>query len=404
MSGAGSLEALRLPPIYAITDRAAAGGLSHVEICRRLLDVGVRCLQVREKELPDRRLLEEVEECGRLARGAGAILIVNDRADVARLAGAGVHVGDDDLPLQAASRLRIPGTLLGVSTHSLEAAEDAFSRPEPDYVAFGPVFASGTKTGRAARGLSELARVARAGGGSGGSARRKPLVAVGGIGAENVASVLDAGADSAAMVAALLRDGKIEENARAVLDAARRRLRPGRIYLVGFMASGKTTVGRRLAQRLGVPFVDLDSEIERTSGRTVRALFESEGEAAFRERESEFLAATEALPDVVVATGGGSYVLDENRARISRLGGAVFLDVAPPVLLERLAGKTDRPLFRGPEQAAALWAAREPFYRMADVSVTLQRETVEEATDRILMALDARSPAGEPRRIVERMY
>lgn len=395
----------RLPPIYAITDRAAAGGLSHVEISRRLLAVGIRCLQIREKDLPDRRLLEEVEECASLARGAGAILIVNDRADIARLAGAGLHLGGEDLPPEAASPLRIPGTLLGVSTHSFEEARDAFARSEPDYVAFGPVFESGTKTARRARGLAELARVATIGKEAGGGGRTtKPLVAVGGIEAASVASVLDAGADSAAMVAALLRDGKIEENARTVLDAARRRLKPGRIYLVGFMASGKTTVGRRVAERLGIPFVDLDSEMERTSGKTVRALFESEGEAAFRAMEFEFLAATEALPDAVVATGGGSYVLDDHRSRISRLGEAVFLDVALPVLLDRLSGKMDRPLFRGPDQAAALWAAREPFYRMAGVSVALQRETVEEVSDRILTALDARSRAWEPRRIVEPMY
>jgi MoxR-like ATPase len=85
--------------------------------------------------------------------------------------------------------------------------------------------------------------------------RRKPLVAVGGITADNLESVLDAGADSVAMIAGLLRGGAIEENTRRVLDRIRRRRPPGRIYLVGFMGCGKTAIGRRLAARLGVPFV-----------------------------------------------------------------------------------------------------------------------------------------------------
>jgi shikimate kinase len=364
--------------------------LSHPTIARRLLGVGVRCLQVREKELPDRRLLDEVEECAALAGAAGATLLVNDRVDVARLAGVGVHLGGDDLPPEAAAALRIPGAWLGVSTHSLEEARAAFGRPEPGglaYVAFGPVFASGTKTARDARGLEELGRVAAA------PERRTPLVAIGGIGPETVASVLDAGADAAAAIAAFYREGRIEENARAMLDAARRRERPGRVYLVGFMGSGKTTIGRRVADRLGVPFVDLDTEIERTSGKTIRALFEAEGEAAFREREAAFLGATEALPDAIVATGGGCYVRDDNRARIARLGAAVFLDVGLPVLLSRLSRKSDRPLFRGPEQAAALWAERSPFYRMGSLPVNLQDASIEESADRVLMALDERFPS-----------
>jgi thiamine-phosphate diphosphorylase len=392
VSLAGVLPTARaLPPVYAITDRAAAGGLSHAEIARRLFGVGVRLLQVREKEMPDRLLIEEVEECGRLAREAGAILVVNDRADVARLAGTGVHVGDEDLPAVDAARLTMPGALLGVSTHSLEEARAAFAAPEPDYVAFGPVLASSTKTVREARGLDALAQVASLPG------RAKPLVAIGGIEAADVGRVLQAGADCVAAVSAFCRGGRIEENARAFLDAARRARRPGRVYLIGFMACGKTTVGRRVAERLDVPFVDLDEEIERTSGKTIRALFEAEGEAAFREREAAFLAATEALPYAVVATGGGCYVRDDNRQRISRLGTAVLLDVELPVLLARLSGKTDRPLFRGGEQAAALWAERLPFYRMGSVTVKPGDGSVEESADRVLIALDARvrpAPAG----------
>src|SRR5262249_53783248 len=115
-------------------------------------------------------------------------------------------------------------------------------------------------------------------------------------------------------------------------------------------------------------------------------------EAAFREREAALLAGTAALPAAVVATGGGTYAAEANRRTIQGLGTAVFLDVPLPALLARLSGKTDRPLFPGPEQAERLFAERVPFYRMDTIPVTLDaRETVEEAADRVLIALDSRS-------------
>jgi thiamine-phosphate diphosphorylase len=371
-----------LPAIYAITDRAVSGVDSHVEIARRLFSVGIRLLQVREKTRTDRELLAETDEVSRLGRELDATVLVNDRVDVALLSGTGVHLGDEDLPASEAKRILPEGALIGISTHDLAAAREAFADAAAGYVAFGPVFESGTKTGRSARGLEELARVA--------SAKTRPLVAIGGISPERLDAVFDAGADSAAMIGGLLAGGRIEENARQALDRVRRREIPGRIYLVGFMGSGKTAVGRRIAERLDRPFVDLDGEIERTSGRTVRALFESDGEAAFRRRESMFLEGTEALPAAVVATGGGCYAREENRRAISRLGTAVFLDVPLAALLARLEGKTDRPLFQGPEQAARLHADREPFYRMAPVSVILEESSVEQAADRVLGALSDR--------------
>jgi thiamine-phosphate diphosphorylase len=333
--------------------------------------------------MPDAELLAAVDEVGRLARENGGISLVNDRVDVARLSGVGAHLGEEDLPAAAARQLLPDGSPIGVSTHDLSAAEAAFRDPACDYLAFGPFFASGTKTARPARGLEALARVA--------AVRSKPLVAIGGITAGNLDAVLDAGADAAAMIGGLLARGAIEENARRALDRARRRELTGRIYLVGFMGSGKTAIGRRVAERLDVPFVDLDAEIERTSGVTIRALFEADGEAAFRERESLFLEATEALPRAVVATGGGCYVREGNRRAIARLGTAVYLDLPLSVLLGRLGGKTDRPLFAGPEQAAVLFAVREPFYRMGSVTVALSGASVEEAADRVLDALSTRN-------------
>lgn len=384
---------LRLPRIYAITDRAAAGGVAPSTIAERLFSVGVRCVQVRQKDGADRDLLEEVEAAARHARETkvrlgleeGARVLVNDRVDVARLAAVGVHLGEEDLPAAAARAILPAESVIGVSTHDRGAAIRAFADPSADYVAFGPIYASPTKDVRPAAGLDALARVAER--------KTKPLVAIGGITAERVPEVLAAGADSAAMISGLLAGGRmrIEENARRALDAARRAgpLAQARIFLVGFMASGKTAVGRRVAERLGVAFVDLDEEIERASGRTIRQLFEESGEEAFRVRESEYLAGTASLPRAVVATGGGSFGLEANRAAIARLGVSIALQVPLATVQSRLSGKTDRPLFQSPEQLARLYAERAPFYRMAPVQVNLSgAETIEEASDRVLVALE----------------
>jgi thiamine-phosphate diphosphorylase len=351
-----------------------------VDRAARLFSAGIRVLQVRERNLNDRQLLEAVEAAHRSAGELGAMVLVNDRVDIARLSGVGVHLGEEDLPPSAARVLLLPGTRLGVSTHDPVTARAAFRDRSCDYVAFGPIFDSPTKAGRSARGVEALAAVA--------SEKTKPLVAVGGITADRLDRVLDAGADSAAVIGALHAGGRLEENARELLDRARRRSPAGRIFLVGFMGSGKTAIGRRIAERLGAPFVDLDAEIERTSGLTVRAIFEKSGEAAFREREGAFLEGAQDLSNTVVSTGGGSWVSESNRRTITRLGTAVYLDVPFDAICARLAGKTDRPLFAGISQAASLYAEREAFYRMAPVHVSLTgRESIEESADRVLSAV-----------------
>jgi shikimate kinase len=378
------------PAVYGLTDRRISGIDAIPDIARRLFGAGIRLLQVREKELSDRDLLEAVRGVAEEARGARAAVLVNDRPDVARLSGVGVHLGEEDLPPEAARRL-LPESPIGVSTHDPAAARAAFTGRTADYVAFGPVLESGTKPGRRALGLQALAEVARE--------KTRPLVAIGGITPETLPAVLAAGADSAAMVSALLEGGRLEENARRALDAARRARGPGRLFLVGFMGSGKTTIGRRLSERLEVPLVDLDAEIERASGMTVRALFETGGEAAFRRHETLLLAAAAALPDCVVATGGGAFTMEENRRAIRGLGVSIFLDPPFETLRGRLEGKTDRPLFTSAEQAAALLAQRRPDYQQADLAVRLSgSESVEEAADKVLVAWDEH--AGSRRRLV----
>lgn len=173
-----------------------------------------------------------------------------------------------------------------------------------------------------------------------------------------------------------------------------------RVYLVGFMGCGKTSVGRLLAARRGVPFVDLDEAFEAMAGATIRETFETRGEGWFRARESELLRGTADLPAAVVALGGGTFVYPENSAFVKRHGVSIFLDVPFEVIADRLAEKSaDRPLFRSAEEARKLYEARLPSYKIADWTVSLtERESVGAAADRVEAAL-AREPfraAGGP--------
>jgi shikimate kinase len=163
-----------------------------------------------------------------------------------------------------------------------------------------------------------------------------------------------------------------------------------RIFLVGFMGSGKSTTGRALAGRLGVLFADLDGRIEAAFGLRVAEIFGRLGEAAFREEETRQLVACARFPNVVVATGGGTFAIEENRRLISRLGVSVFLDVPWGDVLQRLPGKRDeRPLFASPEQARELYLGRLPYYRMADLQVRPRRdETAEVLAGRIALLVE----------------
>lgn len=163
-----------------------------------------------------------------------------------------------------------------------------------------------------------------------------------------------------------------------------------RIYLTGFMGSGKTAAGQRLAERLGVPFVDLDTEIERRAGMTVREIFDRHGEPAFRTLEQEALRATGQLPDVVVATGGGTVTFEANARWIGANGVSVWLNPSFATIVGRIGGlgKQDRPLFRDEVQALALYRERLPAYRRADLTVEIgPAEQPEEIAGRIHLVL-----------------
>ena len=166
-----------------------------------------------------------------------------------------------------------------------------------------------------------------------------------------------------------------------------------RIYLTGFMGSGKSTIGRRLAERLGCPFVDLDQEIEARSGLSVREIFGWHGESEFRRLEAETLRATGELEDVVVATGGGTVAFDANARWIRENGLSVWLNPAFATIVGRIGGlgKKDRPLFRDEAQALTLYRERLPAYRQADLTVDVRpEEQSQEVAARIALLLAKR--------------
>ena len=162
---------------------------------------------------------------------------------------------------------------------------------------------------------------------------------------------------------------------------------PG-IYLLGFMGSGKSTVGRHLARRLGWSFFDLDDEIEAAERATIARIFDDRGEAEFRRIESEILAQHVHLIErgrpAVVALGGGAFLAPANRELAANHGVTVWLDCDFDRIARRVAQATHRPLARDPEKLAALFDARRDIYRLADVHVPIETDDAEAVADAIL--------------------
>ena len=160
--------------------------------------------------------------------------------------------------------------------------------------------------------------------------------------------------------------------------------RPARVVLVGFMGAGKTSVGRRLARRLGYRFEDLDRRIEKRAGTTVKALFREKGEAAFRALEQDEAREVAALDAVVVAAGGGAFALPATRALLQQRALTVWLQCDLETLIGRIRPDGSRPLAGNREIMRALLAEREPSYRQADVAVDTSSRTPREVVDRIV--------------------
>ena len=198
---------MRLPPLYAIVDPLDTGR-DPVDLAVAFLAGGARLLQLRLKAASARELFAAAETIALRARAVGALFLVNDRPDVARAVDAdGVHLGQDDLPVEAARRVLGKGRLIGVSTHSLEEARAA-AAAGADYVGVGPVHATTSKSKALPPCGLGLVRAVRA-------AVRCPLVAIGGITPETAAETRAAGADAVAMIGALVR---VSDPARAVRE------------------------------------------------------------------------------------------------------------------------------------------------------------------------------------------
>ena len=188
------------PKVYPITDVKLAG-VSHADQVSLLADGGATFIQLREKNLPGSDFYREAKAALAIARQKGVALIINDRVDIALAIQAhGVHLGQDDLPPEAARKLLGNEAIIGYSTHNAAQAIAAATLPV-DYIAVGPIFQTGTKANPdSVVGLDGLKAVRKAIG-------HRHLVAIGGITQENAAAVIDAGADSVALISALLLGG-----------------------------------------------------------------------------------------------------------------------------------------------------------------------------------------------------
>lgn len=162
------------------------------------------------------------------------------------------------------------------------------------------------------------------------------------------------------------------------------------IYLTGFMGCGKTSVGRVLSAKLGCDFIDLDQAIVREAGVSIKEIFSSQGEPAFRLLESQTLANISTCSGVVVSTGGGVVIAPENRAIMRDSGSIVNLTASVETIAARLTGDSERPLLEGDasiERVHNMLAGREEFYKDADLRIDTTTKTVEAVAAEILDAL-----------------
>jgi shikimate kinase len=174
-------------------------------------------------------------------------------------------------------------------------------------------------------------------------------------------------------------------------DAVRAALGQRAVVLVGMMGSGKSSVGRRLAGRLGLPFVDADAEIETAAGMTIPEIFAQRGEAEFRDGERRVIARVLATrAPLVLATGGGAFMNGETRARIGELGISIWLKAEPDILMRRVRKRSNRPLLQTADPEGTLrrmLAEREPVYALADLTIISRDDPQEVVVGEIVAAL-----------------
>ncbi len=193
--------------LYAMID--TADGHEPVALAQTYLEAGARVMQLRMKNASSRDILAAARVIAELSRKRGATFIVNDRVDLAMLSGAdGVHLGEDDLPIEAARKLVESKMLIGISTHNVEQARAAESAGA-DYIGFGPMYAGGLKENATGKGLAMLSEVR--------TAVKLPIVAIGGITEARIPDVLSAGANAAAIITDVIRAPDIAAKLRSIL-------------------------------------------------------------------------------------------------------------------------------------------------------------------------------------------
>jgi len=162
-----------------------------------------------------------------------------------------------------------------------------------------------------------------------------------------------------------------------------------KIYVIGFMGAGKTTIGRELAARVDAPFFDLDELVESAEKMTIKDMFAQHGEPYFRKRERDILRSTHYLEKAVIATGGGTFTFEENIQFIQSEGLSVYLSAPYALLRSRIGDKAaERPLFRDDLATHELYTSRIRYYRMSDVTLEIrEEETPAEIVERLLLEL-----------------
>ena len=179
------------------------------------------------------------------------------------------------------------------------------------------------------------------------------------------------------------------------VDRVRRALGQRSLVLVGLMGCGKSSIGRRLATKLSLPFIDADEEIENVAQKSISEIFADHGEAFFRDREAKVIARLLGNGPQILATGGGAFITPETRTKIRENGVSIWLRAELPVLMRRVGKRDSRPLLKGDDPEAVmrrLMAARYPIYAEADLTVE-SRDIPHDAIVAEILATLARHPA-----------
>jgi len=174
------------------------------------------------------------------------------------------------------------------------------------------------------------------------------------------------------------------------------------VVLVGMMGAGKSTIGRRMAARLRLPFLDADTEIEAAAGMTIPEIFAAHGEPYFRDGEARVIARLLDNGPAVIATGGGAFMREETRERIRNKAVSIWLKADADTIMKRVRRRSDRPLLQNPDPEGTvnrLLGEREPVYQLADLTIPSRDVPHERIVDECIEAVHARLSAAAPTRI-----